>query len=549
MSDWVAQLLEHPSIASLPYAVGCAVVLLLGGVILLRERASPAGRIYAIYTASVGLWMAGNYLVFNAPSFYWVEQFARIANIGISLIPAALFHVCVLAVDKLRLYASRVYMVWLTGLAMAGVILFSDWFFAGTHQLGLGGYPAMQPMGFIWFGYIWVVIIMALLLLYRTARRAPQGCARRARARWLLAATMVGNLAGLDALATLGFDFPPYAVLFLVITIAMTTYVAWRYRLIDITARFAAPHVLATMREALVVMDEEHMVRLVNRAAKQMFSPDGREMKGREWEKVVRDAKFARDVVDVVHARNQSGGELLLRGVDGITHMLSLSTSTIDDALGKPLAHICVFTDVSERYAAETHREALIGRLESTLAQLQSANEQLHHLSNVDSLTGAANRRRFEEMLRSSCDHAGETGEQLTLIIIDLDNFKEINDRFGHPAGDECLIHLVNLCEEVATRPHDVVARIGGEEFALIMPDTPREGGVRVAERVRGLVETSPVASHGEPIRLTVSIGVVSTDNATAAVPEKLIQAADEALYRAKQQGRNRVCAAEAGAE
>lgn len=175
--------------------------------------------------------------------------------------------------------------------------------------------------------------------------------------------------------------------------------------------------------------------------------------------------------------------------------------------------------------------------LESTRAD----NRRLEELATTDALTRLLNRRALLERLSVEVDRARRFSSQLSLLMVDVDHFKEINDAHGHLAGDEILRRLGNLLAG-AVRTIDVVARYGGEEFVVILPETSTEGAVTFAERLRKSVadEEFPLA-NGQRFHLTCSIGVATFPSARVASPEDLFARADEALYRAKSGGRNQV--------
>lgn len=157
-----------------------------------------------------------------------------------------------------------------------------------------------------------------------------------------------------------------------------------------------------------------------------------------------------------------------------------------------------------------------------------------------DALTGVANHGSFQETLRHEIARHGRSAESLVLLMVDLDDFKAVNDRFGHPVGDAVLRSVVaRLLESV--RDMDVVARYGGEEFAVVLPQTDAAQGARVAERLRAAVAAAPLpAGSEEPLALTVSIGLAVCPE-DAVTKEALVESADRALYAAKRTGKNRV--------
>ena len=160
--------------------------------------------------------------------------------------------------------------------------------------------------------------------------------------------------------------------------------------------------------------------------------------------------------------------------------------------------------------------------------------------SNTDPMTGVSNRRHFMPLLRKEIIRSQRLGHQISLLMLDIDLFKKINDTHGHPTGDLVICQLANICRTVP-REMDVVARLGGEEFAILLPETNIQGALALAERVRSSVENTSVKSlSGVDLHFTVSIGVAEQPQGEKS-EEKLINKADAALYQAKTSGRNRV--------
>ncbi len=173
--------------------------------------------------------------------------------------------------------------------------------------------------------------------------------------------------------------------------------------------------------------------------------------------------------------------------------------------------------------------------------QLLELNQKLERLSAIDGLTGIANRRQFDEALNRLWRRALRESTSLSLILIDVDHFKNYNDTYGHLAGDDCLRAVAQALSQTVKRPFDLAARYGGEEFAVILPDTNREGGILVADEMRRAVEALAIP-RGQPDQnghVTVSVGLASV--IPTGEPSSLIAAADACLYQAKRSGRNRV--------
>ena len=176
---------------------------------------------------------------------------------------------------------------------------------------------------------------------------------------------------------------------------------------------------------------------------------------------------------------------------------------------------------------------------ESALLELQRTNQELGHLAATDPLTGADNRRRFMERVEVEIGRTKRGGAPFSVLALDLDNFKSINDRFGHQVGDDILKGFVEKCLD-SIRPYDGVARVGGEEFMILLPQTSLEGAHEIAERLRSSVANNSFHGLQRLTAVTVSIGV-SQSGRDGDTIETILRTADQRLYHAKHEGRNRV--------
>ncbi|MCP1626522.1 GGDEF domain-containing protein [Pseudomonas nitroreducens] len=180
--------------------------------------------------------------------------------------------------------------------------------------------------------------------------------------------------------------------------------------------------------------------------------------------------------------------------------------------------------------------------------ELEEKNRQLEYLAGHDPLTGLFNRRQFDQLVGMELSRAARQPAPISLLMVDLDHFKFINDRYGHPLGDEVIRHTASLLRNY-TRTGDSVARLGGEEFLLLLPDTSQPQARVIAEKVRRLLEETPLPMKDGLLYLTASFGIACLEAGIPGTYEGLYAAADKALYKAKASGRNRVEVIELGTE
>ncbi len=193
---------------------------------------------------------------------------------------------------------------------------------------------------------------------------------------------------------------------------------------------------------------------------------------------------------------------------------------------------------------------ALLSELTSLFRKISGMNVQLQALTITDGLTGIANRRGFDDALARAWATAQREETAISLLIVDIDHFKGFNDSYGHPAGDECLRRIASMISSHARRPYDSAARLGGEEFVLMMPATEEAGAAMVAERLRRGIEGLMIPHQASRLgHVTISGGIATLRPRPQQDSALLTETADQALYRAKTGGRNRICAAQVAAE
>jgi len=228
---------------------------------------------------------------------------------------------------------------------------------------------------------------------------------------------------------------------------------------------------------------------------------------------------------------------ILLRSSDDVVLLLRPSWWTLRHSIGT----LCLLAAACMAAAAWIwvlrHQVAMQTR------QLRIANERLTELSTRDPLTHACNRRRFDQILDAELQRMARSGRPLSLILLDIDHFKSLNDIYGHQKGDDCLIRVVRALELSVHRSADAVARYGGEEFTIILPETNHEGALQLAEAARAAVAALAMPHPASPTQpfVTISAGVTTVWPGTEPAAGQIIETADRALYEAKRMGRNRI--------
>ncbi|HNT27571.1 MAG TPA: GGDEF domain-containing protein [bacterium] len=205
-----------------------------------------------------------------------------------------------------------------------------------------------------------------------------------------------------------------------------------------------------------------------------------------------------------------------------------------------PQGTLSVFLDSDREVDTQTKSDLLLlCRILSSALNNIEMYETVQNLSNIDALTGLYNRRYLQERTETMTGEAARSGMPLSAIMLDIDHFKKVNDRYGHKAGDEVIRFLSRIIKR-SVRKVDVAARYGGEEFVLLLHNTTKEGALKVAEKIRETVQGSVVPADGNQLTITSSFGVSSFPELVQR-PEDLVKSADEALYESKEGGRNRV--------
>jgi diguanylate cyclase (GGDEF)-like protein/PAS domain S-box-containing protein len=300
------------------------------------------------------------------------------------------------------------------------------------------------------------------------------------------------------------------------------------------------------LAEGVIIMDEKEQIVLANGAFAKMVGQKPKSLIGRvagdlDW----RSPKSGDQVKDLPwqsamkNNDKQMGIPLMIAGKSGKMRALMVNGASIADGKGETRGALATFDDVSDVQKKNSELQLAMERLETSREEVKRQNKELTYLATRDPLTGCLNRRATFERFDVLFKNARETKGELCCIMVDIDHFKLINDRYGHSAGDK-VIKFVAKQLRVSARDDDLVSRYGGEEFCLILPGMDLESAAQVAERLRESIKHDFHDKFTSSRDLTISLGVAALGPGVSS-PADLINLADKALYAAKGGGRNRV--------
>jgi len=258
-------------------------------------------------------------------------------------------------------------------------------------------------------------------------------------------------------------------------------------------------------------------------------------------------------VITDINMPNMTGHQLLVKirkSDDGrYKNLPVIVMTTAEDNVDRNLAFLNGANDFITKPIDEMELQARVGvhyRLARTIRELEGSRRALAEQATTDPLTKLRNRRAFFENGARALAVARRYVSDLSVILLDIDHFKKINDSCGHQAGDDALIAVAQILSRL-TRTEDTVARIGGEEFAILLPDTNRLGAAVLAERIRAAIEHEQFIMGDKVVRITASVGIASFGVDPAESIDQLLGVADTRLYKAKNNGRNRICVNDEG--
>jgi diguanylate cyclase (GGDEF)-like protein/PAS domain S-box-containing protein len=303
-------------------------------------------------------------------------------------------------------------------------------------------------------------------------------------------------------------------ILFLLLSAILYAIAIFGFNVLEIVP-IAHNLVVRNINSGIIVLDMLGRVVEINPFAKRLIGRKGEYAIGKKLDEVLMDWPDIGYSSGIVKQHEQ---EIFLSRDTGFLYVL-VQISPIHTERGKIIGHVIVVVDITDRKKAEM---------------------ELQRIARTDVLTGVTNRRHFFELAEAQFANAQRYNRPLAILLLDVDHFKQINDRYGHLAGDSVLQMVAKECQE-RLRSGDIFARYGGEEFICLLPEQDQEGALETAERIRLVIEKTEGFVEQQSICVTVSVGVALIQDQLALTLEGLINEADQALYEAKANGRNQV--------
>lgn len=380
-------LLPNPSlfafnIHALPPLFTAFAILSLGVFVVIRERASRVSLIYGAYTLAAGGWMLFAGIALFLRSEEAAYRWMTLANAGVSMIPASLYHFTVVVLEREARHRRQVLFAWAFSTVFLIASLTTDALFDGFYHYSWGIFVKLRWPSLVFMVYF-VMMMAATLLMYWTEYRRPDGnSTRRLRARAFLIAFGIGYLGSLDFLPGLGIPYYPMSSLPMTVMLVLVSRAIWRYRLVDITPAFAAQEVLENMRDALIVLDPDRTIRLVNRATCRMLGMREQELLGRRPTDGMAVCRELAERLEAVTASDMVNDlEVRCRSREGTDRLFSLSTSIMRNAAGGSVATVCLVSDITGRRKAEAALRVSEERLSRAQRMAQVGNWEWDHVT------------------------------------------------------------------------------------------------------------------------------------------------------------------------
>ena len=361
------------AIQTLVVALGIIVVGVWG---LIREQGSQVSIVYFVLTLGIGIWLFAFSWMYSAIDVKLALWWAKVAYVGVALIPAAVYHFGALMMQDYEKSRARVLAAWMFSVLFMTLILTTNIQFESLYAYSWGYYPKSRITSLPFILFFFGVMLVTLRRFATAYRGSAKGTAHKKRAGTLLLGHIVTYLASLDYIASFGIPWYPIGYILIFAFIGISVHSIRRYRFMAITPAFAARQIIDTMNDALIVFDPDGVIRLVNQATCNLFGYHEKEIVNkRPAGGMVNSIVFAEQLESIVRGETVRNQELFYHTRENALQALSLSTSTMLNPAGEPLATVCVVSDITDRKRVEQEREQLITQLQEANRKLQAVDK------------------------------------------------------------------------------------------------------------------------------------------------------------------------------
>jgi len=491
----------------------------------LRIFKADGGRPFVFFMASVFIYSLGYMLELSGNSAETIFFALKIEYLGIPFIPVFWF-LFAFEYNKYRIKSRIIHASLFVIPAITMVLLYTNnHFHLYYSEFGVddtGPFPVASVVKGVWyyvqFAYAQTLSFAGVILFYAMTRKAKGY--RRKQANAIFLASIIpwcGNLLEQLGFTIQGIDMEPF---YLTLPVPVFSLAMSRLLMFNI-APVARAKVFETMRTPVLVLDKHYNIADFNRFASRVLPELTQEAIGLSAYDVLESRE---GFIDKIRAGNDAPLEVELRHDDATSHF-SASVTRLVSSCGGDLGFAVLLYDITEN-------KRLV--------------EELHKMASLDALTQVYSRRFFMASCMIEINRVARYGGNLPFLLIDIDHFKSVNDTFGHLAGD-LVLRTVTATFRKVLRSSDIIGRYGGEEFAILLPETDFEGARNLAERLRSEVKATTAVYEGNEIQVTISVGIAyfSTDGqekmAGNELLNALLKASDQALYKAKGLGRDQM--------
>ncbi|MCX7957504.1 MAG: diguanylate cyclase [Deltaproteobacteria bacterium] len=504
--------------------------LILSTVILSVDSRNRLNRLYSVFTLAVAYWSIFKILQITSDSESSAALFYKISSFGWTLLPAIYFSFVLEFTKAQNKVLKKIIspLLFIAGVGFAVITVSSDLMLEGmiSEKWGYSHIPGkIYKAGFT--PYFITSFVWGLILLFMYGRKNLSRL-EKIKTYYLLIGVSVPLLGGVITnmiMPALGIHVFELALTLTSVNVVIIGYAMYRYRLLNITFEYAASTIINTMGDVLIVLDREFNINLVNPAAMHLFRYSIQEFIKKDIRNFLLKDYFSGDLITSLE--KEGFVKLEIEFLDKIRNSIVTDTSisTLKDESGETVGYVLVSKDIRER--------------KRLISEIEQAKRELEELAVTDPLTGLHNRRFLMLKLKEEFLRSTRYNKPFSVIILDLDKFKEINDTFGHEEGDE-LLRFISGKLKSAVRATDVVARFGGDEFVILLPESSKTESIALADRIRMTSFKENLPYKYRIVSGSFGVATFRPDKPLSSEID-LLKLADSALYRSKRLGRDKV--------